>query len=37
VKEPITIDGPIETIPDRPGLGVEVDWELVREHLCKVR
>jgi L-alanine-DL-glutamate epimerase-like enolase superfamily enzyme len=34
VKEPIAIEGPIVTVPDRPGLGVEVDWRLVREHLC---
>ena len=30
VKEPLSIKGPITTITDRPGLGVEVDWELVR-------
>ena len=30
VKEPLSIKGPITTISDRPGLGVEVDWELVR-------
>lgn len=34
VKEPIAIEGPIVTVPDRPGLGVEVDWGLVRDHLC---
>jgi L-alanine-DL-glutamate epimerase-like enolase superfamily enzyme len=34
VKEPIAIEGPIVTVPDRHGLGVEVDWSLVREHLC---
>ena len=28
-KEPISIAGPITTISDRPGLGVEVDWSLV--------
>jgi len=31
VKEPLSIKGPITTITDRPGLGVEVDWQLVRE------
>jgi muconate cycloisomerase len=34
VKEPLVIDGPVVTVPDRPGLGVEVDWPLVRKHLC---
>lgn len=31
VKEPLSIVGPVTTISDRPGLGVEVDWELVGE------
>lgn len=31
VKEPLSIVGPLTTITDRPGLGVEVDWPLVRE------
>ena len=30
-KEPLSIAGPITTITSRPGLGVEVDWPLVRE------
>lgn len=30
VKEPLSIAGPVTTITDRPGLGIEVDWELVR-------
>jgi L-alanine-DL-glutamate epimerase-like enolase superfamily enzyme len=30
VKEPLRIEGPVTTINDRPGLGVEVDWQLVR-------
>jgi muconate cycloisomerase len=34
VKEPIAICGPVVTITDRPGLGVEVDWQLVRQHSC---
>ena len=32
VRDPIQIEGPITTITDRPGLGVEVDWDLVRRH-----
>ncbi len=31
VQTPLAIDGPVTTINDRPGLGVEVDWALVRE------
>jgi muconate cycloisomerase len=31
VKAPLSIKGPITTITDRPGLGVDVDWQLVRE------
>jgi L-alanine-DL-glutamate epimerase-like enolase superfamily enzyme len=31
VQEPLSIAGPVTTITDRPGLGVEVDWPLVRE------
>ncbi len=30
-KEPLSILGPVTTLNDRPGLGVEVDWPLVRE------
>ena len=30
VKEPLQISGPITVVPDRPGLGVDVDWDLVR-------
>ena len=30
VKEPLSINGPITTITNRPGLGIEVDWELVK-------
>jgi L-Ala-D/L-Glu epimerase len=30
VKEPLSIVGPVTTIMDRPGLGVDVDWQLVR-------
>jgi L-Ala-D/L-Glu epimerase len=31
VKAPLSIEGPITTITNRPGLGVEVDWQLVGE------
>ena len=30
VKNPIRIEGPLTTVPEGPGLGVEVDWDLVR-------
>jgi muconate cycloisomerase len=33
VKNPIAITGPLVTITDRPGLGIEVDWQVVRECL----
>ncbi len=29
-KNPISIEGPVTTISDAPGLGVTVDWEMVR-------
>ena len=29
-KQPLSIAGPVTTITDRPGLGIEVDWPLVR-------
>jgi muconate cycloisomerase len=35
VKDPLVIRGPVVTLTDRPGLGVEVDWQLVREHLLE--
>lgn len=31
-RNPISIAGPITTVPDGPGLGVEVDWDVVRRH-----
>jgi muconate cycloisomerase len=34
-KNPIAIAGPLVTITDRPGLGVDVDWNIVREHLMR--
>lgn len=30
-KNPIRIAGPMTTVPDGPGLGVDVDWSLVRK------
>jgi L-Ala-D/L-Glu epimerase len=35
VKDPLEIRGPVIITPDRPGLGVEVDWQVVESHLCK--
>ena len=29
VKQPLRIEGPLVTVPDAPGLGVEVDWQKV--------
>lgn len=34
VKNPLKIAGPMVTVPDLPGLGVEVDWNVVRAHAC---
>lgn len=31
-REPLQIEGPVIETPDRPGLGVEVDWALVEQH-----
>lgn len=31
VKQPLSILGPLTTITNQPGLGIEVDWQLVRE------
>ncbi|RMG36360.1 MAG: muconate cycloisomerase [Planctomycetota bacterium] len=32
-KDPLPIDGPFTTLPRRPGLGVEVDWDRVAAHV----
>jgi len=32
VKQPIRIDGPFVEITDRPGLGIDVDWETVERN-----
>jgi L-Ala-D/L-Glu epimerase len=34
VKEPLEIRGPVITVPDRPGLGIEVDWKIVEANCC---
>ncbi len=31
-KNPIEINGPLVTITDRPGLGIDVDWDVVDQH-----
>lgn len=33
VRQPLRIAGPCVTLPDRPGLGVEVDWDLAARHV----
>jgi len=35
VREPLAIEGPLTTISNRPGLGVEVDWQLAEQ--CRFR
>lgn len=35
VKNPLNIEGPVVTITDRPGLGVDVDWGIVKAHVCE--
>ena len=32
VRQPVSIDGPFTTLAERPGLGVDVNWELVEQH-----
>jgi muconate cycloisomerase len=34
VRDPIVIEGPRVTVPSKPGLGVEVDWNVVRANLA---
>lgn len=31
-KNPVSIVGPVTTITDRPGLGIDIDWDLVEQH-----
>ncbi len=33
-REPMEIRGPLTTVSERPGLGIDVDWKLVRENAC---
>jgi L-Ala-D/L-Glu epimerase / N-acetyl-D-glutamate racemase len=33
-RNPLSIKGPMTTITDRPGLGIDVDWEVVFENRC---
>ena len=32
VKDPLKIEGPFTTVSDRPGLGVDVDWQVVEQN-----
>lgn len=34
-RQPLSIAGPITTITERPGLGIDVDWAVVRANLCR--
>jgi muconate cycloisomerase len=34
VKQPLSIAGPVTTITNQPGLGIDVDWELVKSLRC---
>lgn len=31
-EQPLVIEGPLVTVPDRPGLGVELDWDQVARY-----
>jgi muconate cycloisomerase len=33
-RNPVEIKGPVVTITDRPGLGVDIDWDVVKGHQC---
>jgi muconate cycloisomerase len=33
-KNPLEIKGPVVTLSDRPGLGIDVDWNVVKENRC---
>ena len=33
-RNPLKIEGPVVTITDQPGLGIDVDWEVVKTHAC---
>jgi L-alanine-DL-glutamate epimerase-like enolase superfamily enzyme len=34
VRKPLEIVGPLVTVPSAPGLGVDVDWAVIRENAC---
>ncbi|MFN0051515.1 MAG: mandelate racemase/muconate lactonizing enzyme family protein [Planctomycetales bacterium] len=34
-REPLSIQGPVVTLTNRPGLGVDVDWDVVKSHLSQ--
>ena len=34
-KNPIEINGPLVTLTDRPGLGIDIDWQAVKEHTLR--
>jgi L-alanine-DL-glutamate epimerase-like enolase superfamily enzyme len=36
VQKPIPIEGGYLTPPDGPGLGVELNWDVVREYACEI-
>ena len=33
-KDPVVIHGPMVTTPNKPGLGIEVDWAIVEKNLA---
>jgi L-alanine-DL-glutamate epimerase-like enolase superfamily enzyme len=35
VRQPLAIEGPVVSLSDRPGLGVELDWPTLRAHQCR--
>ena len=36
VQNPIPIAGGYLTPPDGPGLGVELNWDVIREYACEI-
>jgi muconate cycloisomerase len=35
-RQPLEIDGPLVTVSDSPGLGIDVDWQRVDECRCPI-
>jgi L-alanine-DL-glutamate epimerase-like enolase superfamily enzyme len=33
-RNPLSIKGPVVTITNRPGLGIDIDWDVVEAHRC---